>query len=211
MGQRANLRTNVMACTALVGTALAVLATPASASIVWDEVGNGDFSNSGPSPTQIPTLAIGDNTIFGNCGESGGSPLDRDYFTITVPAGAELTAINLVLYEGADQTAFMGMVFGNVMNVDPDNAQPSDLAGFVLFGPPLLNQDVLGRIGSSLVPPTFSAPLPAGQYTFWVQQLNDVTDYGFTFVVVPGPGVLGLAGAAMVMGLRRGGSRRRSR
>ena len=50
----------------------------------------------------------------------------------------------------------------------------------------------------------FTPPLPAGDYTFWMQQTgaNSAT-YQFDFIVTPEPATAGLLFAAAVLLLRR--------
>lgn len=187
---------------ALVGACvLALLAPVAHAAIAWDEVGQGDLANSGLSPTAIP-LTPGDNRVYGNLGPMAGGGIDRDYFTITVPAGATLSAIVLDFYFGDDPVAFMGIELGSVIAVDPDEASPADIDGYVLFGSSGLSTpgvDVLPQLPLTNDPPRFATPLAPGSYTFWVQQLGGSADYGFNFVLsVPATGTI--VPLAMILG-----------
>jgi hypothetical protein len=193
---RPALRSSSLAA-ACAGALLApALLTPAAhAAIAWDEVGQGDLANSGLSPTAVP-LALGGNSIYGNLGPMAGGGIDRDYFTITVPAGAVLSAIFIEFYFGDDPVAFMGIALGSVITVDPDEASPADIDGYVLFGSSGLNTpgaDVLPQLPLTNDPPRFTTPLSPGTYTFWVQQLGGSADYGFNFVLsVPSPGTAAL-------------------
>lgn len=52
----------------------------------------------------------------------------------------------------------------------------------------LLGTDILDDLAAGAGAAGFSRPLPAGNYTFWVQQTNaQNVDYGFNLTVVPEP------------------------
>lgn len=206
-------RALAMLATTLLTPALltpALLTPAAHAAIAWDEVGQGDLANSGLSPTAVP-LTPGDNSIYGNLGPMAGGEIDRDYFTITVPAGATLSAIVIEFYFGDDPVAFMGIALGSVITVDPDKASPADVDGYVLFGSSGLSTpgvDVLPQLPLTIDPPRFTTPLAPGSYTFWVQQLGGSADYGFNFVLtIPAPGTM----AMLAMTLGAASVRRRAR
>lgn len=174
----------------------------ARADIVYDEQRQGDFSDDRFAPTPLP-LSVGSNQLIGIIeGEDGMGGLDRDYFTITIPAGLQLSSILLESYMSTDFAAFAGIQPGAVFPDDPDSVRPGDLMGWTLFGPGNVDQDLLPQIGAN--GRRFTAPLGAGTYTFWVQQIGPFTDYTWNFeVAVPAPGAVGLLGAAGLVGLRR--------
>lgn len=159
------------------------------ADIAWDEIGQGDLSNLFDAPTPLPA-ALGDNFVYATMGE-GATGIDRDFFTITVPPGHTLTNLWIDFYFGDDPIAFLGMVRGPAFTVGPDDASPSDIDGYVLFGKAGLNlpgTDVLPRMPLIHDPPRFEVPLGPGHYSFWVQQLDGLSEYGLNFVIdVPGP------------------------
>jgi hypothetical protein len=69
--------------------------------------------------------------------------------------------------------------------------------GYTHFGPGAGNVglDILPSMGTGAGSQGFTAPLAAGSYTFWIQQLGALTNYDFNFAVtrVPEPSSLLLA------------------
>jgi hypothetical protein len=179
---------------------LSVLAPLATAQTGWDETTQGDLSSDRFNPTQVP-LAFGSNRVIGNTQET-----DRDFLTITLAPGQQLGSLFLENYVGEDGASFIGMQAGSFLTVDPDDAAPSDLLGWALFGPSHNNVglDILPEMGDNFGIVGFVPPLPSGTYTFWIQQLGPPTDYTFNFVVVPAPsGAAVLAGMSALAMIRR--------
>lgn len=175
----------------------------ANAQVLWDELGQGDLSDDRFHPTQL-TLQPGSNVLFGIIdGDDGTGNIDRDYFTFTVPAGYQLSEITLTNYFSVDFAAFFGVQPGPVFPDDPDTVRPGDLLGWTLFGGSLQGSDILPLMGAN--GRTFAAPLPAGTYSFWAQQLDNYTEWAPDFVVTEAPGVggVGVGGAALFMWPRR--------
>src|SRR5690349_11870530 len=75
---------------ALVALSCAVFGN-VQAGVAYDESKDGDFSNVGSKPTSVHTH-LGSNLISGSTG-SGPNGVDRDYFSITVPLGAQLSSL----------------------------------------------------------------------------------------------------------------------
>jgi uncharacterized protein (TIGR03382 family) len=195
--------------TGVIGAVVLALCECASAqfSVVWDEVTQGDISDDRLAPNAY-TLVPGDNLFFGVIeGDDGMGGLDRDYFTITVPAGFQLSQLILTGYLSADFAAFVGFQAGPVFMNPPDMVTPDDLLGWVLINPELIEQDLLPLMGAQ--GQGFTPPLGEGSYAFWVQQTGLFTEWSASFVVeeVPSPGavMLGLLGLAGVMRERRRG------
>lgn len=190
---------------AIVASVTLCCAGASRAQIAWDEIGQGDLSSLYSEPTPV-AVSPGDNFIYANMGE-GATGIDRDFFTITVPAGHALSSIWIDFYFGDDPIGFFGMVIGPAFAIEPEKATPDDVDGYVLFGTAGLNvpgTDVLPRMPLIHEPPRFTVPLGPGQYSFWVQQLDGLADYGLNFVIdVPGPGVFGLFGVALPVALAR--------
>ncbi|MDX2131650.1 MAG: hypothetical protein SFY69_06335 [Planctomycetota bacterium] len=167
------------------------LAAPASAGLLYNEFLQGDLSNNRFEPTAF-TLTPGSNELFGVIsGDNPDGSFDRDYFSFTVPAGFQLSSITLTGWASDDFAAFGGIQPGPVFPNDPETVQPDDLLGWMLFGPQDLNVDLLPIMGSNGM--GFTPPLPAGTYSFWVQQIGPYTEYGWDVVVdVPSPGASAL-------------------
>ncbi len=133
---------------------------------VHDESSSGDLSDDGAMPT-VGTLAVGGNRIAGNTG-----PGDRDFVTFTVPAGHQLSEMVLQTYTGEGIQSFAGIVNGNELGVDPDVAQESDLLGYYLMNAAAVGTDILPSMGQGSGAQGFTPPLPAGEYTMWLQELG---------------------------------------
>lgn len=180
-----------------MAVAAALLPATASAGAVgavggWDEAVNGDLSGDGLAPSFV-ALTEGSNILRGTTGRNADTSLvDLDYLTISVPSGFELTSM-LVL----DGTAsigfgsFIGLVGGNTFPVPPSTPDASGLLGWTLFDAGNVGGDLLlfmsapsfGSVG-------FTPPLPAGDYSFWIQETGiGVASYNFdmTLAAVPEP------------------------
>jgi MYXO-CTERM domain-containing protein len=186
-----------------VPAAIAVAACSArvEAATVWNESLQGDLSGNRTAPSLVALLP-GDNDVIATT--QGG---DQEYFRITVPTSAQLTGIALRSYSAFDLT-FIGVQQGATFTVDPSFAQPGDMYGYTHIGPGHVNSNILDDMGQGFGAQGFTPPLPAGTYTFWVQQLSGATTYDLNFQValVPEPAAVGLV-LVCLAGLTR---RRRS-
>ncbi len=186
---------------------ISVLAIAASASagagFVYDEAVDGDLSDDWLSPTALPAFAQGLSVVTMTVVDSNETFGDRDYFTITIPAGLQLNSLDLLASDagGGDSVAFIGAQAGDQVTVDPLFPNPEPLLGWVLTQPTDVGTDIQAMlVGED------NAPLAPGQYSFWVQQTGqDVTtvSLGFNVGIIPSPGTLGLAGLAAIGALRR--------
>ena len=192
--------------TALVACGLALtLATPASATIAWDESVSGDFSNNGLA-SSVVTFGYGENEIKGTTGKGSGSTVDEDFFTFTIPAAAHLTSIILkgeTLEQGAKE--FFAIEGGSSITVPPSLADLSVL-GWIHLIPADIGDDVLPAMGSQPTNATgFVPPLAGGTYTVWVRDSSaGASTYDLIFnVPEPGSLVLTLSGLAALGLVRR--------
>lgn len=196
----------VLRAGAAAGVVLAV-APLVSADLLWNEQIDGDFSDDRRAPTPL-VLAAGANSIFGRLeGLDTDGNFDRDYYSLTIPAGHRLASIILETYLSNDFAAFMGIEIGPIFPHDPDTVQESEPLGWVLFGPSLQGEDLLPLMGMN--GRTFAPPLPAGTYTIWAQQIGDFTEYSPIFNVEPIPAPA--ASALLLIGAFSQRRRRRSR
>lgn len=178
------MRSTVLALTAVALASFAG-ASPALATVVWNEPVDGDFSDNYLAPTPV-ALSPGLNQVLGFiAGEDDIGGFDRDYYTFTIPAGYQLSEITLDSYISDDFQAFLGISLGSQFSVAPTTAGISDPLGWTLFGNSLLGQNLLPVMGQN--GQGFVAPLGPGAYTIWTQQIGPATEYVFNFVVVPAP------------------------
>ena len=131
---------------------------------------------------------------------------DREFVALTIPAGLQLSSLIQVSYVGDDGVAFAGVQAGPQLTVDPDGFDPTGLLGWTHFGPFNFpdGSDILPSMGTGFGADGFTPPLPAGTYTFWLQQAGDVpTTYELNFVVTPAPGTLAILSISGLGSVRR--------
>lgn len=171
----------------------------------WNEGTNGDLSGDRLSPTSL-TLSLGTNSVTAT---SGGSPtVDREYLHVTLPAGLQLSAINVASYAGTDSKAFIGVQSGSTMTVDPAAPSAATLLGYYHFLEDDLGTNVLDDMATGPGAIGFTPPLAGSDYTFWMQQTGAPATYQLDFVTVPEPAgltLLAVAGAALFAGRRARG------
>lgn len=179
---------------------LALAVSTAPAGIVYDEGVDGDFSGDRFNPTDL-VLSEGVNLITATSIRD-----DREYVTLTIPAGLQLDSLVLVSYVGLDETAFIGVQAGDIMSEPSSGANPANLLGWTHFGPGAGNvgADILPEIGMGFDAIGFTPPLPGGDYTFWIQQTGtSAATYTMAFNVSPEPASLVLLSAALMFLRRR--------
>jgi hypothetical protein len=201
----------------------AILAIGASsrATVIWNQSVNGPLSELPASPTQF-TLSAGTNSVIATVGGgSGETGINQNWVNINIPAGLQLNNLVLAAYSSTDQQGFTGVASGasfaggeSAVNV------AASYLGYVHFGtgatngslPPtnLVGVDVLPLMGNkaTISPGSagFTPPLPAGAYTFLIQQLGATTNYQYDFDVtaVPEPVTGGaILGSTLILGLLR--------
>ena len=148
----------------------------------YDEAVSGDSSDNPNAPLALD-LAEGTTRLSATTG--GG---DQEYVTVTVPDGFQLASINVEAYSPND-VAFQGVQEGATFTEPLDNsADVSELLGYTLFGASAEGTDILDNIGNgsngaNFGGQGFEGPLPAGTYTFALQQLGADSDYTLAFNV----------------------------
>jgi hypothetical protein len=151
----------------------------------YDETVNGELSDDRLNPTGL-TFATGTNTLSMST-QSG----DRDYFTFTVPSGWNLSSIFHQTYESTDFRGFIGFQSGITLTEPPTGTNAINLLGYTLFGVDTVGTEIIDDLaasGSEIPAATgFVAPLPAGDYTFWMQQTGGLSTYSFNFTITPVP------------------------
>ncbi|MEM1424699.1 MAG: hypothetical protein AAGH64_11950, partial [Planctomycetota bacterium] len=165
-----------------------IFGSPAEYTIVgpplFDESIDGDASDDPNAPTPL-ALAVGGNTVSGEVNRSNDTTNgDRDFFTVTVPAGAAITAIDLLEWT-PNNTGFIAVNEGPTGFVPSGTANADFLAGILVStgneGDNLVDnfQDQAVTLNSLQ-----SDRLGPGTYTFVVQQTSDLTQsYSLNFVL----------------------------
>ncbi|MCY2976872.1 MAG: PEP-CTERM sorting domain-containing protein [Planctomycetota bacterium] len=179
-----------------------VLTNLAQAALIYNESVNGELSGTIGIPTVIGTLDLGINNVIGS---TTSSPLDRDFWIITIPTGQRLSTVTLRSYTTTDAAGggFMAVYTGTLTTIPTnDVAGQSQLLGGTLVGFAAgrsQGDNVLDDLGLSTAVPNaqkFSGPLPAGTYTFWTQEAtgNQTYNYEFNVTAVPEPSTIALVG-----------------
>lgn len=166
----------------ILGSVLGVLVTSVAHATPFNDVSS-DLSNSFASPTVLP-LTVGSNLVTGRTGTQAG--IDRDYFTITVPNGFRLTAINLVSTD-VPSLSFFGLENGAIFT-NPATTAPAQLLGYVHFGQSLVGTNILDDMGAGSGAQGFTGPLAAGTYSFWLQENSTpVVNYQIDLILAAAP------------------------
>ncbi len=179
--------------------------TAAHASVIYNESVSGDLSNSGTAPTLL-TVSLGSNQLFGTTGSTNNT-VDRDYFTFTVPQGMALSAITVLPGTQALGTlgeSFIGMEAGPEVMVSTSATTAAGLLGWYHYGSGDIGTNILALMDSAGMGASgFPLPLPAGTYSFWVQEASAGTvNYAFDFTIStpePGSWALLLVGVALLV------------
>ncbi|MEL7334433.1 MAG: Ig-like domain-containing protein, partial [Cyanobacteria bacterium J06560_2] len=146
----------------------------------YDEAVDGDIS-SDPNNPLVLSLTEGTTRLTASTGDG-----DQEYVTVTVPEGFELSSLLVEAYTPND-VAFIGVQEGDVFTQPLDNsADTSEFLGYTLFGTSAVGTDILDNIGNGsngadFGGQGFEGPLPAGTYTFALQQLSPNSDYTLAF------------------------------
>jgi hypothetical protein len=188
-----------------VGLLLACAASFSAHAVTYNEAVNGDLSNVGSSPTFI-ALSSGANQVIGTTGNPG-TGIDRDYFTVTVGAGQQLTSLRVLAGTVPLGLAFLGVQGGNQVTVSPTSGSATGLLGWTHYAAADIGNNILPRIGTGAGASGFTGALPAGNYAFWIQDFNaGASTYALelTVAAVPEPATTLslLAGLAALVALR---------
>lgn len=170
----------------------------ARASSAYDEGVDGDLSNNRLAPTSL-LFSAGANSITATS-VSG----DREYVHVVIPVGTVLSSIVLASYSSLDDTSFIAVQAGTILSEPATGTNPANLLGWTHFGdgPGNVGTDILDDLGASAPAIGFAPPLPAGDYTFWMQQTGvNAATFRFDFEVTPEPATLALL--ALAYALRR--------
>jgi hypothetical protein len=161
---------------ALAGLVAAAFAHSAAAVTIWDEGVNGDLSSDPAAPTDL-AVGLGTNSITGTTAG------DMDFFTITVPDGANFTQLLLTSFESTDDLAFLAIQSGPVIT---DLSTPDNLLGWLHASAAFVGTNILDDIALGAGALGFTVPLGPGTYTLWMQQTGaELVAYGFDLIIEP--------------------------
>lgn len=187
-----------------------LLAAGAAQAGGWNEAIDGDLSNNYLAPTPIYTLGLGPNLIAGTTGQSPDNVVDRDYFSFTVPAGHELTGLWVLAgTEPIGFGSFIGFSAGSVVGVGPEEFTAEGLLGWTLYNGEQVGTNLLVSMNTTEQGSSgYTLPLPAGTYSFWVQEGSYGTGtYNFDLRIAAVPeaptAVLALIGGLGLLAARR--------
>ena len=162
-----------------IALALCALLSTAGHAAGWDESVDGDLSDSGLAPDTL-TLGVGSNPVRGVFGAP-----DLDYLRVVVPDGFQLAALRYgtgnVL---GGVRSFIGVQAGAQMTVLPDAGSAAGLLGWSHFQQASVGTDLLPDIGRGFGATGFVGALPAGSYTFWIQDTSPEPGLAFSFDLV---------------------------
>jgi hypothetical protein len=194
------------------------LAASTQASILWDQSTDGSLSTNQSAPTPL-TAVPGINSVIGIVGTTNGVGNKENWLALTIPTGYQLSSDVLESYVSTDMQGFTGFQDGSSFVGNPETT-PGAYVGYTHFGTGATNGSLpaTNLVGVDLLPlmanpaiaagaQGFTPPLPAGTYTFFIQQLGATTNYQFDYGVtaVPEPAslsVMGIGGIAL-LGRRR--------
>ncbi|MFZ4682785.1 MAG: PEP-CTERM sorting domain-containing protein [Terrimicrobiaceae bacterium] len=180
---------------------LICLGTVANAGL-WDEPVNGDLSGDNFAPTAL-TFDLGVNRVKGTMGGDPGDgiPLDRDIFKVTIASGQRISSIEVLTFAPTG-LSFYAVAAGESISITSSANHLSNTlissTGEIL--PTLASGAYNGGTG-------LTDPIPAGTYTFWLQEVSSVVTYEMAYTVqaVPEPGSVSL----LLLGLLALGAWRR--
>lgn len=185
---------------------LGISCSAVHASTVWDESTSGDLSGDPNAPTVVDFF-FGSNIIIGSVAATADT---RDYITFKVDSGFVLQSILLLNYfdldtGGIGNTGFHAIVAGATSYIPDFDTMDLFLGGDHLNTLPS-GTDTLPLLAAAPLAGTgFDVPLPAGSYTYVIQQTGPQnTGYALDFVIrkIPLPPAFPLFFAALgVLGL----------
>ncbi len=163
---------------------LSILAFTCSAwsQSAYEESISGDLSDDANAPTLVTSSQTTITVAFTTDREG----LDRDIFTVEVPAGFELSGIVLDDYNSnyPENLGFVGFSSGSVLNADPVLPTAAGLLGWYLPDEFDVGQDLFSEMGQAPGAIGYDGPLPSGFYTFWAQETSDSNDEWVLSVVL---------------------------
>ncbi len=142
----------------------------------------GDLSDDITAPTAFE-VGPGVNTLTASTASG-----DLDYATFTIGPCDTLTQVTVDNFtsDAGDNIAFISLASGSTFPVpfEGANTDVSALLGFSHFGTADIGQgDILQRVGEGAGTIGFTSPLPAGDYTMWINQTGGESEATLTLQV----------------------------
>lgn len=142
----------------------------------------GDLSDDIAAPTAFE-VGPGVNTLTASTASG-----DLDYATFTIGPCDTLTQVTVDNFtsDAGDNIAFISLASGSTFPVpfEGANTDVSALLGFSHFGTADIGQgDILQRVGEGAGTIGFTSPLPAGDYTMWINQTGGESEATLTLQV----------------------------
>ena len=194
----------------ILQSALAItLSSPLFAVISFTESSDGELSGDNLNPTALGILGVGTSSISGTVVDALGANPNVDVFTFNIAEDTVLSGITVANFTSMDDVAFLGFAEGTdfPFNATELGNTPDQnlILGGNLFGG-VVGSNIIDTIGNGVIGTGFTAPLDAGDYTLYLQQLGVTTvDYTIELDVtsVPEPSSIALLGLGGLALLRR--------
>ncbi|MEL6755564.1 MAG: malectin domain-containing carbohydrate-binding protein, partial [Pseudomonadota bacterium] len=161
-----------------------------------------EIADTGDAPSGPVLLAEGSN-VMSATQEGDGDGLngvrDRDYFTVTIPEGYQLSGLVLDGFTNANEMSadgFLAFQQGAVVTVDPLTGENvDDLQGAIIYGSEEVDGDLLALMRAGFNDPQTATNLPAfdqaltGTFTFWLNQGAGPSTATLDFQITPYPAI----------------------
>ena len=161
-----------------------------------------EIADTGDAPSGPVLLAEGSNVMSATQegdGDGENGVRDRDYFTITIPEGYQLSGVVLDDFlnaNGISPDGFLAFQQGTEVTVDPlTGANVGDLQGAIIYGSEEIDTDILALMRAGFNDPQTATNLPAfdqaltGTWTFWLNQGAGPSTATLDFQVTPYPAI----------------------
>ena len=187
---------------------LLILSPALYGQVAFNEAVSGDLSDIPGAPTSV-NFNVGVNSVWGTLRADATSSDVRDYFTFTIAAGQQLTALlqqdysDIATGNGANR-GFHAISAGATSAI-PGSTTITGFLGADHFDPVTAGTDLLPGLGTSTFGEIgFTGPLGPGTYTYVVQNTSDnPSRYELDFLVVPEPSSAAILGLFSMLAFRR--------
>ncbi|MHA7901410.1 MAG: malectin domain-containing carbohydrate-binding protein, partial [Henriciella sp.] len=161
-----------------------------------------EIADTGDAPSGPVLLTEGSNVMSATQegdGDGENGVRDRDYFSITIPEGYQLSGVVLNDFQNANEIsadAFLAFQQGSEVTVNPDTGENVDaLQGAIIYGSEEVDGDLLALMRAGFNDPQTATTLPAfdqpltGTWTFWLNQGAGPSTATLDFQITPYPAI----------------------